>query len=59
MGQKGWNVYRTKDSLEPMDTVFYDANCSAEYVWRGLIEHDGYPSTIVVECGDEQYPIED
>lgn len=31
------------------DKVPYDKNCSAEYVRRSLINHDGYPSDIVVQ----------
>jgi len=41
----GWNVYR-KGRL--IDTVFFDADCDADYVRSSLIEHDGYPADIVV-----------
>lgn len=46
-GHRGWNVY---NGGKLIDTVFYDADCDAEYVRRGLIEHDGYPADIVVRC---------
>ena len=45
---QAWDVYRTEDSNRPMDTVFYDSNCDAWYVRNGLVNHDGYPATIVV-----------
>ncbi len=41
----GWNVYLLGKLI---DTVFYDDDCDAEYVRRGLIEHDGYDPRIVV-----------
>ncbi len=47
----GWNVYGTKPGTNKrqfLDTVFYDDKCDAEYVRRGLIDHDGYPSDITV-----------
>lgn len=31
-----------------IDTVFYDADCDADYVKRGLINHDGYDAGIEV-----------
>lgn len=31
-----------------IDTVFYDPDCSADYVRDGLIDHDGYPVGIEV-----------
>lgn len=34
-----------------LDTVFYDVDCDREYVRRSLIDHDGYPSNIVVDRG--------
>lgn len=43
---------------EVIDTVFYDDNCDADYVHRGLIDHDGYDSRISVRNTktDEVYP---
>jgi hypothetical protein len=41
-----WNVYL--DSKE-IDTVFFDPYCDKDYVYRALVEHDGYDSRIVVE----------
>lgn len=31
-----------------LDIVYYDADCDSDYVRRSLIEHDGYPSNIIV-----------
>ena len=45
MSSTAWNVYLNGKMI---DTVFYDSNCSAEYVRRGLIEHDGYNLAIIV-----------
>lgn len=42
---QAWNVYLRGKLI---DTVFYDADCSADYVRRGLIGHDGYNPDIVV-----------
>lgn len=40
-----WNVYRNGREI---DCVFYNDDCDAEYVRKGLIEHDRYPCDIVV-----------
>lgn len=40
---QAWDVYRGNRLI---DTVFYDADCDRDYVRRGLINHDGYPSDI-------------
>lgn len=40
-----WDVIRKGKVI---DTVFYESNCSAEYVRSTLINHDGYPTDIVV-----------
>jgi hypothetical protein len=40
-----WNVYLRGKLI---DTVFYDKDCSQDYVRDGLINHDGYDSEIVV-----------
>ena len=44
---QAWDVTRG-DSRKIIDTVFYDADCTADYVRRGLVEHDGYPADIKV-----------
>jgi len=41
----GWDVILKGKVI---DTVFYDNDCDAEYVRRGLIEHDGYDPGIKV-----------
>ena len=46
--RKGWDVY-LKGKL--IDTVFYDPDCTADYVKRGLVEHDGYDPRIKVTDG--------
>lgn len=49
---KGWNVYRPYGNgsyMKLIDTVFYDDDCDEDYVRRGLINHDGYPSDIIVQ----------
>lgn len=48
--QKAWNVYRIchNGSLTLVDTVYYDPDCTSDYVKRTLVEHDGYPADIVV-----------
>ena len=45
---QAWNVFV---GLNLIDTVYYDADCNAEYVRDGLINHDGYPSEITVKKG--------
>lgn len=40
-----WNVYLHGKRI---DTVFYSPDCDADYVRRGLINHDGYDPAIVV-----------
>jgi hypothetical protein len=49
-----WDVYLENDHGEDkcIDTVFYDDNCDAEYVYRGLVNHDGHDPGIRVERGD-------
>ena len=42
---QAWNVYRGRRLL---DTVFYDADCDADYVRRSLIDHDGFSPNIIV-----------
>lgn len=56
-----WDVYIDKGPHEcgiHIDTVFYDDDCDAEWVYKGLVEHDGYRSDIYVENGDRRYPDE-
>ncbi len=40
-----WRVYLGGREI---DTVYYTADCDAEYVRRSLISHDGYDSRIQV-----------
>ena len=45
-----WDVYLIKNGKERLiDTVFYDDDCGEDYVRRGLINHDGYSSSIIVK----------
>jgi len=43
---QAWNVFVGQNLI---DTVYYDADCSAEYVREGLINHDGFPANITVK----------
>jgi hypothetical protein len=45
MPSHAWNVYLHGRLI---DTVFYTADCDADYVRRSLINHDGYDAGIVV-----------
>ena len=49
---KAWDVYKPNPHGrdQHIDTVFYDSDCKADYVLRGLVEHDGYPCDIRVKC---------
>lgn len=50
---KAWDVYKPMPGTNKdreLDTVFYDDNCTAEYVRDGLINHDGYHPSIYVVC---------
>jgi hypothetical protein len=42
---QAWNVYLNGKLI---DTVFYDKDCDADYVKRGLIHHDGYDYRIII-----------
>ena len=46
MAHQAWDVYLNGHLI---DTVFYDVDCDEDYVRRGLIDHDGYDSGIVVK----------
>lgn len=37
-----------EEQCREIDIVFYDNDCDEDYVLRGLINHDGYPSDIIV-----------
>lgn len=41
-----WEVYLDGEQI---NTVFYTADCDSEYVRTTLINHDGYPSNIIVK----------
>jgi len=40
-----WDVYLNGKLI---DTVFYTADCEAEYVKHSLVDHDGYDPAITV-----------
>jgi hypothetical protein len=44
-----WNVILDGEEI---DTVFYDNSCDAEYVYKCLVDHDGYNPAIRVERAD-------
>lgn len=53
---KGANKMRSWDvklNGKVIDTVFYDDDCDADYVRRGLINHDGYDPRITICDRDE------
>ncbi len=50
MSHQAWDVYLNGELI---DTVFYDRDCDADYVKRGLINHDGYDPGIEIE-GDAE-----
>ena len=45
MKSQAWNVYLNGRVI---DTVFFDADCVRDYVYRALVNHDGYDSRINV-----------
>jgi hypothetical protein len=47
---QAWNVYRPSHygNLRHIDTVFYTADCDAEWVKDTLVSHDGYRPDIIV-----------
>jgi hypothetical protein len=48
--QQAWNVYRIRQdgSMYVVDTVFFDPDMDSHDVKSSLVNHDGYPSDIVV-----------
>ena len=60
---KAWDVYKNRDANtcgDIIDTVFYDDDCDAQWVYDGLVNHDGYDPAIMVHCNEtgEHYPEE-
>ena len=51
----GWDVLLRG---RPIDTVFYDNDCTPEYVLRSLINHDGFNHDIVIQDGHACYRFE-
>lgn len=59
MPGRAWNVFlnnRTEEygdgsstTRELIDTVWFDDDCQADYVYRSLVDHDGYDSGIELE----------
>ena len=45
MKSHAWNVYLNGKLI---DTVWFDADCDADYVYRALVNHDGYDLRIMV-----------
>lgn len=45
MSSNPWDVYLDGNLV---DTVWFDEDCEDDYVYRALVEHDGYDSNIVV-----------
>ena len=68
MKQNAWDVIVKREEgghiyTSVMDTVFFNESCGARYVYLSLVEHDGYPSEIIVRnsnlhdelCGRDIY----
>ena len=45
MKQVEWSVWLNGRHIE---TVFFDADCTRDYVYRALTDHDGYHSLIKI-----------
>jgi hypothetical protein len=45
MGMTAWDVILNGNVI---DTVFYSATLDADYVFRSLVDHDGYDCRIAV-----------
>ena len=45
MAHTAWTVTL---NCKTIDTVFFDADCDADYVYRALVNHDGYNPGIKV-----------
>lgn len=45
MNMQGWDVLINGRRV---NIVYYASDCEADYVYRSLVEHDGYPSHITV-----------
>lgn len=43
---KAWDVYLNGNIIE---TVFFDCDCGEWYVYRSLVDHDGFDSRITVK----------
>jgi hypothetical protein len=46
MNQNAWKVILNGRVI---DTVFYTNDCDAEYVYKSLVNHDGYSPDITVK----------
>ena len=42
---KRWKVYLNDQWI---DTVFFNRDCDKDYVYRALVNHDGYDPRIVI-----------
>ena len=47
---QAWNVYVRTESChcKLFDTVFFNKDCDKDYVRDSLINHDNYPTNIVI-----------
>jgi hypothetical protein len=59
MPSKSWTVERPvgKGEYKEINIVFFDVDCDAWYVRKSLIDHDGYPSDIVI-CDRDKAKLE-
>ena len=47
-GEDGYGSFFVMTEGKRIDTVYFDKDCDRQYVRRSLIEHDNYPSNIMV-----------
>ena len=47
---QAWNIYVRTESChcKLFDTVFFNKDCDKDYVRESLINHDNYPTNIVI-----------
>lgn len=55
MKSNAWDVYIPVDPLNyrHIDTVFFDEDCTRDYVRRSLIDHDSYDAGIIIAKNGE------
>ena len=54
MSQRAWDVFKDISNeygtaIEHIDTVFFNDDCDAPYVYKSLVNHDDYDSNIFLK----------